>query len=94
MFGPVDFLRVFRMLAMAEAVSWVLLIIATIVKYAMGQEGGVHILDPVHGALFVAYVFLALVLRRKNEWTSGTLTIVLVDSVLRPGAFGSPGDRI
>lgn len=53
----------------------------------MGQEGGVHILGQVHGALFVAYVVLALVLWRKNEWSSRTLTIVLVDSVLPAGGL-------
>lgn len=82
-----DFLRVFRVLAVAEAVSWLVLILATIVKYTMGQEGGVHLMGPVHGALFVAYVVLALVLWRKNEWTGRTLSIVLVDSVLPTGGF-------
>lgn len=82
-----NFVGVFRVLAMAEAVSWLLLILATIVKYAMGQEGGVHLLGPVHGALFVAYVLLALVLWRRNEWTGRTLAVVLVDSVLPTGGF-------
>ncbi|WP_456506344.1 DUF3817 domain-containing protein [Arthrobacter sp. UYCu723] len=45
-----DFLRVFRVLAVAEAVSWLLLIPATIVKYTTGEAGGVQILGPVHGA--------------------------------------------
>ncbi|MET3172727.1 UNVERIFIED_ORG: integral membrane protein [Arthrobacter sp. UYCu721] len=82
-----DFLRVFRVLAVAEAVSWLLLIPATIVKYTTGEAGGVQVLGPVHGALFVAYVLLALFLWRKNEWTGRALAIVLVDSVLPTGGF-------
>ncbi|WP_210411246.1 DUF3817 domain-containing protein [Pseudarthrobacter sp. NIBRBAC000502771] len=82
-----DFLRVFRVLAVAEAASWLLLILATIVKYGIGQAGGVQLLGPVHGALFVAYVLLALFLWRKNQWTGRVLAIVLVDSVLPTGGF-------
>ncbi|WP_456506343.1 DUF3817 domain-containing protein [Arthrobacter sp. UYCu723] len=41
----------------------------------------------MHGALFVAYVLLALFLWRKNEWTGRALAIVLVDSVLPTGGF-------
>ncbi len=82
-----DFLRAFRMLAVAEAVSWLLLIPATIVKYMTGQAGGVQLLGSVHGALFVAYVLLALFLWRKNEWSNRVLAIVLVDSVLPTGGF-------
>ncbi|MGY4544428.1 integral membrane protein [Arthrobacter sp. UYNi723] len=82
-----DFLRVFRVFAVAEAVSWLLLIPATIVKYGTGQAGGVQLLGPVHGALFVAYVLLALFLWRKNQWTGRALAVVLVDSVLPTGGF-------
>ncbi|UKA68376.1 DUF3817 domain-containing protein [Arthrobacter sp. FW306-05-C] len=82
-----DFLRVFRVLALAEAVSWLLLIFATMVKYGVGQAVGVQVLGPLHGALFIAYVLLALLLWRKNEWTGRTLAIVLVDSVLPGGGL-------
>lgn len=86
-FGPMDFLRAFRILAIVEAASWLLLILATIMKYTMGQGDGVHVLGPVHGGLFIAYVLLALLLSRKNGWTGRTLTIVLADSVLPTGGF-------
>ncbi len=86
-FASMDFLRVFRVLALAEAVSWLLLIFATMVKYGVGQAVGVQVLGPLHGALFIAYVLLALLLWRKNEWTGRTLAIVLVDSVLPGGGL-------
>lgn len=42
-------------------------------------------LGPVHGALFVIYILLALYLWRKNKWSGRTLAVV--DSVLPTGGF-------
>ena len=55
-------IKAFRWVAIAEATSWLLLIIATIVKYAADQPNGVHVLGPIHGVLFIAYIVLALVI--------------------------------
>jgi len=79
--------RAFRQLAVVEAVSWLLLIVATIVKYAQGSQTAVHILGPVHGALFVGYVVLALLLRPRLRWGTRTTLVVLVESVLPGGGF-------
>lgn len=82
--------RAFRIVAAIEAVSWLLLIVATIVKYSTDphQQLGVQIMGPVHGALFVAYVALALFeVRRRLEWDGRTTLIVLVDSVIPGGGF-------
>jgi integral membrane protein len=79
--------RWFRAVAVAEAVSWLALIVATIVKYAADAPLGVHILGPVHGVLFVGYVILALEVRGKLAWSTRTTLIVLADSVLPGGGF-------
>lgn len=82
--------RAFRIIAMIETVSWLLLIVATIVKYTTDphQELGVKILGPLHGALFVAYVGLALFeVRRRLRWDGRTTLIVLVDSIIPGGGF-------
>ncbi len=50
-----------RWVSVAEATSFVLLLVATALKYAGPEEEvGVQVLGPVHGALFVVYVVLAL----------------------------------
>lgn len=77
----------FRWVAMAEATSWLVLIVATIVKYTTKNQVGVHVMGPIHGALFVAYVLMALVLRNRFGWNARALLIVLVDSVLPGGGF-------
>lgn len=79
--------RVFRLVAIAEATSWLLLIVATIVKYSADAPLGVHVLGPVHGALFSAYVLLTLVLAVRLRWRPRTVLIVLAESVLPGGGF-------
>lgn len=79
--------RAFGLVAIAEATSWLLLIVATIVKYAAHAPLGVHVLGPIHGALFVAYVLLALLVRSRLRWNLPTLLIVLAESVLPGGGY-------
>jgi integral membrane protein len=80
-------IRWFRLVAVAEAVSWLLLIVATIAKYAAGAQVGVHVMGPIHGALFLAYVILALEVRRRLEWNARTLLTVLAESIVPGGGF-------
>jgi integral membrane protein len=79
--------RWFRTVAVAEAVSWLLLIVATIVKYWADAPLGVHVLGPIHGGLFIAYVILALETRRRLGWDARTLLVVLAESVVPGGGF-------
>jgi integral membrane protein len=73
--------------AIAEATSWLLLILATVVKYSAHAPVGVQILGPIHGVLFIAYVLLALNLNRTLRWSVRTTAVVLVDSILPTGGF-------
>jgi integral membrane protein len=79
--------RAFRVVAIAEALSWLALIVATIVKYSGDHPLGVQILGPIHGVLFLAYVALALAVRGRLSWSTRTSLIVLADSVLPGGGF-------
>lgn len=79
--------RWFRLVALAEAISWLALIVATIVKYAADAPLGVHVLGPIHGGLFVAYVILALEVRRRLRWDARTLLLVLAESIVPGGGF-------
>ena len=77
----------FRIVALVEAASFVLLLIATAVKYGLGHEQGVQILGPIHGALFVAYVGMALLLWPQTRWSLGKLLIILAGAVVPLGGF-------
>jgi integral membrane protein len=73
----------FRIVAVAEALSWVGLLIGMYVKYVPETtELGVKIFGPIHGGIFVAYVVVALVTARVLRWSIGTTLLALVASIL------------
>ncbi|WP_372433763.1 DUF3817 domain-containing protein [Arthrobacter pascens] len=60
---------IFRMLALAEALSWAALLTGMYFKWiAKTSELGVEIAGPIHGALFIAYGVTALALWRLQRW--------------------------
>jgi len=79
--------KALRVVAVVEAISWLALIVATIVKYSADAPLGVHILGPTHGVLFLAYVGLALDVRRRLGWDNRTTLIVLAEAILPGGGF-------
>lgn len=80
-------IRTFRYVALAEATSFLALLVATYIKHAQDAPGGVQVLGPVHGGLFLAYVFIALNLRSVLGWANGTTLLVLVGAVVPFGGF-------
>ena len=73
---------VFRAVAIAEAVSWALLLAGMFVKWVLRtSEVGVQVFGPVHGAVFIGYVLVALVAWRVLRWTPGTALLALAASV-------------
>jgi integral membrane protein len=74
--------RLFVLAAIAEAISWLALLIGMAVKYGPpGNEIGVQIFGPVHGGLFIAYVGLALVVSRVHRWSWLTLGAALICAI-------------
>ena len=72
----------FRIVAVAEALSWVGLLIGMYVKYVPETtELGVKVFGPIHGGIFVAYVVVALVASRVLRWSTRTTVLALVCSV-------------
>jgi integral membrane protein len=72
----------FRVVAVAEALSWVGLLAGMYVKYVPeASELGVQVFGPVHGGIFLAYVLVALLTGRALRWTRGTTLLALAASV-------------
>ena len=72
----------FRIVAVAEACSWIGLLIGMFVKYVPETtELGVKIFGPIHGGIFVAYVVVALVTARVLRWSMGTTLLALIASI-------------
>lgn len=80
-------IKAMRYIAFAEATSFILLLIASVIKRTDGSEIGVQILGPIHGALFIAYVAIALNLRPKVGWSGKTTFWVLVGAVVPFGGY-------
>ena len=76
-----------RYIALAEATSFIALLIASVVKRTGGSGLGVQILGPIHGLLFIAYVVVALNVRRELGWTGKTTFWVLVGAVVPFGGY-------
>lgn len=90
-------LTAFRRLAALEAMSFLLLLTAAVVKRAADAPAGVQILGPIHGMLFLAYVFVALQLRHVCDWTPRTTAFVLAGALLPFGGLvvhRRLGDRV
>ena len=82
MLTPPAAARLFRVVAVAEACSWAGLLVGMLFKYVLtGNEVGVTVFGPIHGALFVVYVLMTLLAARVLRWDLRTLVIALVASV-------------
>ena len=79
--------RIFRATALAEATSFLALLVASYVKHAHDEPVGVQILGPLHGLLFLAYVLLAFNLAPRAGWSGRTTLLVLLGAVLPFGGF-------
>lgn len=73
----------FRIVAFAEACSWLGLLIGMAFKYLPedGNEIGVKIFGPIHGGIFVVFVLTCLVARTAFRWSLRTTALALISSI-------------
>ncbi len=80
--------RVFRVIALAEGVSFLtLLFIAMPMKYFMGMPEVVRVVGSTHGVLFVLYVGLLAMLHFRQRWSFIFSLYALIASVIPFGTF-------
>ena len=74
----------FRLVAMAEAVSWVGLLVGMYFKYlgTPRTEVGVKVFGMVHGLVFIAFVVAGLFVGIALRWTLGTWLLALLASIV------------
>ncbi|MFD9890646.1 DUF3817 domain-containing protein [Amycolatopsis sp. NPDC059027] len=74
---------VFRVAAVAEALSWAGLLIGMFLKYVVhaANDGGVPVLGMVHGVIFVLYVVISLSVAKPLGWRPRTLVLALFSSI-------------
>ena len=78
----------FRLIAFAEAVSWIGLLVGMYFKYlgAPRTELGVKVFGPVHGGIFIAFVVAALLVGMVFKWRAGTWLLALSGSIVPLGS--------
>ena len=80
--NPVVVRRLFRIVAIAEAISWTGLLIGMYLKYVPETtELGVQIFGPIHGGLFVLYCLATLIAWRIFGWSIPVLLWGLFASI-------------
>lgn len=75
-------LTAFRVVAIAEAMSWAGLLTGMFVKYVVDAgEQGVHVFGPIHGTVFTAYVVVAVLTWVQQRWSFFVGLAALASSV-------------
>ncbi|WP_312854917.1 DUF3817 domain-containing protein [Agromyces agglutinans] len=74
--------RLFRALAVAEAVTWTILIVAMILKYGAGLDLAVTIGGAIHGFVFLAYAVNVVLVGVNQRWGLGLIALGVVTAVV------------
>jgi integral membrane protein len=77
----------FRRVALLEATTFLILLVASVIKNTGGTEIGVKILGPIHGLLFVIYVLMVWQLHEEAGWTRKQTIWILIGAVLPFGGY-------
>jgi integral membrane protein len=74
----------FRLIAFAEAVSWVGLLVGMYFKYlgTPRTEVGVKVFGMAHGLIFIAFVVTALLVGIAAKWSARTWLLALLASIV------------
>jgi integral membrane protein len=85
-------LHLFRRVAIAEAVTWALLLTGMFLKYVTETTDlGVRVFGMVHGVVFIAYCLTTVLVAVDQRWSRGRLLLGLAASV--PPFMTVPFDR-
>ena len=79
--------NVFRFIAILEGISYILLLIATPIKYFLHNEQYVKALGMPHGILFILYIGLAIIIRKKRNWSQKDMILIMLGSIIPFGTF-------
>ncbi len=74
--------RLYRALALAETVTWTLLIIAMVLKYAAGQQWVMFPAGITHGLVFVSYAATALLVGLNQRWHPGQVVVAIATAII------------
>lgn len=72
----------FKIVAIAEAVSWGGLLLAMLFKYVISDtEAGVRLVGPIHGTMFLAYVALTIAVGVRLKWGAKIIIVGMAAAI-------------
>ncbi|MEX1079944.1 MAG: DUF3817 domain-containing protein [Homoserinimonas sp.] len=75
--------RLYRVVAVAEAVTWTLLIAGLLMKYVLdGGDLGVRIGGSIHGFVFLVYVATAVLVGVNQRWSVGLIATGVITAIV------------
>ena len=72
----------FRIVAVAEAITWTLLIVGLLLRATTGWAWGVTIFGGIHGFVFLAYAGIALLVGIDRRWSARLVALVVAAAVI------------
>ena len=75
-------LNLFRVLAVAEAVSWTLLIGGLILRATAGLDAAVSVGGGIHGFVFLSYAATAVLVAKNQRWTAGPSILAIASAII------------
>jgi integral membrane protein len=73
---------IFRIVAIAEAVTWTLLIAGLVLRATTGWALGVTIGGGIHGFVFLAYAGIALLVGIDRRWRPGLVVLAVASAIV------------
>ncbi|MEE9350155.1 MAG: DUF3817 domain-containing protein [Flavobacteriaceae bacterium] len=81
-------IKTFKIIALLEGISFILLIVIGLpLKYNWENDIMVKLMGYPHGFLAIAYVVLAILIKKELKWTYKDLIIVLICSLIPFATF-------
>ena len=78
----------FRIIAFLEGISYILLMtLGLYFKYQLNDDSYVKLLGMPHGILFILYIVIAFLIRKKENWNFIEFAIILFASLIPFGTF-------
>ncbi|GGI46285.1 integral membrane protein [Agromyces flavus] len=74
--------RLFRSLAIAEAITWTLLIAGLILRATVGLDVAVVVGGSIHGFVFLAYAATVLLVGVNQRWSIGLMALGVVTAIV------------
>lgn len=75
-------LQLFRIVAVAEALTWAGLLTGMFLKYVpQTTELGVKVFGPIHGVVFIAFCLVTVLVAVDQRWSRGRLLLGLASAI-------------